>query len=349
MNVTAECPSCGRKYSVDEKYAGKTFSCKQCSTAIQVSAPAAPSRAVPMLRFECENCGKAYAIASEHAGKKTVCASCGVKFRIPGGSSSVVANTAAQRPSKPASAPPAPAPAELDVYGLEDEPPATAARGDRVSSSEATVPHGTTSAESDPPLPRRDHFKPLSEKKKKQIAKRADKLNLMKPSNAGVGISFGAVLAFALIGWRFYRIMHRFERAAARANAVQSAGEGDVVDLKTFIAEMDKESERMIAQPGTAEARDWLDPAKHPDHKVMEKSAEDARTMVAGFYERGAQKVYVLEPTKIGNAVTTALFAVELPPELAERRKCLEWAAKYQEQDGPSPDHGQKYLMISTD
>jgi hypothetical protein len=237
----------------------------------------------------------------------------------------------------------------MDVYGLEDEPPAPAGRGGPVSPSEASVQNGSTSAESDPPLPRRDQFKPLSEKRKKQIAKRADKLNRMKPSNAGIGISFGAVLAFALIGWRFYRIMHRFERAAARAHAVESAPAGVVVDLKTFLADMDKVAEQMIAKPDTAEARDWLDPGKHPNHNVMEMSAENARTMVAGFYERGAQQVYVLDPTKTGDVVTTAQFAVKLPQEPAQRRKCLEWAAKYEEEDQPSADQGQKYLMISTD
>ncbi len=349
MNVSAECPSCARKYSFDEKYAARTFSCKQCGTAVQVSAPIAPSRGVPMLRFECENCGKAYAISSEHAGKKTVCSKCGTKFRIPGGNASKVAIASAQRSSKPAAAPLAPAPAELDVYGLEDRPPASAAGGARVSPSEELAQNGAGSAEPDPTLPRRDQYQPLSGKKKQQIAKRADKLNRLKPSNAGIGISFGAVLAFALIGWRFYRIMHHFERAASRTNAAQSAPEDVVIDLKAFLAEMDKEAEQMIAKPGTAEARDWLDPAKHTDHEVMGMTAENARAMVAGFYERGAEQVYVLDPTKIGAVVRTAEFIVKLPQEPAQRRKCLEWAAKYPEQDQPAADQGQKYLMISTD
>lgn len=255
MNVTAECPSCGRKYSFDEKYAGRTFACKQCNAAIQVSAQVAPSRNVPMLRFECENCGKAYTISSEHAGKKTVCSKCGVKFRIPGGGSSVVASTSAQRSSKPAAAPARSAPADLDVYGLEEAPLASAALGGRMSPSEASLQDGSASAESDPLLPRRDQYQPISEKKKKQVVKRADKLDRLMPSNAGIGISFGAVLAFALIGWRMYRIMHRFERAAARANAAQSAPADEVVDLKTFVAEMDKEEDH---QPAADQGQKYL-------------------------------------------------------------------------------------------
>jgi hypothetical protein len=208
----------------------------------------------------------------------------------------------------------------------------------------------STSSESAPALPRREQYKPLSEKKKKQISKRADKLDRMKPSNAGIGISFGAVLAFALIGWRFYRIMHRAERAAARANAVQSApGDEEVIDLKSFMAEMDKVAEKMIATPGTAEAREWLDPVKHPDHHVAEMPIEKARTMVEGFYERGAQQVYVLEPTKTGQGFTTSQIAVKMPQDPAQRQKCLEWAAQHEEGGQPSKDQGQKYLVIATE
>ena len=94
---------------------------------------------------------------------------------------------------------------------------------------------------------------------------------------------------------------------------------------------------------------DWLDAAKYPNHSVMEMSAENARAMVAGFYERGAEKVYVLDPTALGNSLVTAQFAVKLPKDAAARQKCLEWEAKYQEQDHPSPDQGQKYLLITTD
>jgi len=348
MQITAACASCGSKYRLDEKYAGRTFSCKQCSAAIQVSKQMAPAPTVPMLRFECENCSKAYTIAPEHAGKKTVCSNCGFKFRVPGGGSSVAASTSAQRSSKAASASATPAPAELDIYGLKDEPPFARAPGGRPSPSQASLEDDSRSADPDSLLPRRDHYKPLSEGKKKKITKRADKLDRMKPTSAGVGISFGAVFAIALIGWRLYRIMHRYERAAARASADQSAPEHVVIDFKTFVAENDKETEQAIASPNTAEAPDWLDPVKHPKHAVAEMSVENARTMVAGFYERGAQGVYVLDPSKVGDVLVTSQFAVKLSDEPAQRRKCLEWAAKYEGGGEPSTDHGQKYLIIST-
>jgi hypothetical protein len=309
-----------------------------------------PSRDGPV-RFQCPNCGKPYTIAPEHAGKNTVCSQCTVKFRIPGGTSSSVQSKSVPRAVKSAAVVLPPAPAGLDIYGLDDAPSAAATRGGGESPSHALLQTGSTAGESasEPPLPSRDHYKPLSEKKKKQIAKRSDKLDRLKPSTAGLGVSFGTVLAIALIGWRLYRIAHRMERGAARANAAQSAPEDFAIDPQKFLAEMDREAERMIAQPGTAEAREWLDAAKHPDHTVMEMSAEDARTMVAGFYERGAHQVYVLDPTKIGNGVVISELAIKLSQDPSQRQQCLAWAAKHQEGDQPAADQGQKYLLISTD
>jgi len=315
---------------------------------MRVPAQKAIPAGVPKLRFECDNCGKAHVAAPEYAGRKTVCSNCGVKFRIPSGNSSVVESTAVQHPSKPPPKQEPPAPVDLDVYGLEDEPTAPAPLSGGTSPGEPSIQAGSASQES-PPLPSRlQPYQALSEKKKKQIAKRADKLNRMKPSNAGIGISFGAVLGFALIGWRFYRIMHRFERAAARGNAVQSAPV-EAVDLKSSLAETDQNVAQMIAKPGTAEARDWLDTAKHPNHRIVGMSTENARTMVAGFYERGAKQVYVLVPITTGNGVMTNLFAVELPQEPAQRSKCFEWVANCPAEEQLSAEQGLKYLLISTD
>jgi hypothetical protein len=341
MPMTVECPSCGAKYRFDEKYAGRTFSCKRCRSAIQASAEEAPAPAAPILRFKCGNCGKGYKISSEHAGKKTICSECGAEVRIPWGDSPAEANKSAQGSAPPTAA-------ELDVYGLEDAPPASAGGGGQGSLSDSTLQLDSTNAESAEALPRRDHYQPLTEKKKKKINQRADKRDRLMSTNAGVGVSFGAVLAIALFGWRLYRIMHRFERAAARANAEQSAPEHVVIDFKTLVAENDKETERAIASPDSAEARDWLDQGKHPNHRVMGMPAETAGTMVAGFYERGAQRVYVLEPNKEGGIVTASEFAVKLPQDAVQRQNCLQLAAQYQGGGPPATDHGQKYVIIST-
>jgi hypothetical protein len=307
-----------------------------------------------MLRFSCDQCGKPYVISPEHAGKKTICVKCGVKFRIPGGSPSTVStkSASAPSPSKPAAVP-VPAqesspPVDLDVYGLAEEPVAPPPRP-AGSPSEGSGSNRSVSEDAIPPPPRTTAYKPLSEAKKKQIAKRAATRDRMMPSNASMGVSFGAVLAIALFGWRIYRRVDRsIERAAERANAAQTATVEDF-DPKVILVVADKAVEKMIAEPSTAEARDWLDTAKYPNHRVTEMPIENAREMVAGFYQRGAEKVYILDPTTTGNAVITAQIGVKLPEDPTQRKQCLEWAAKYDGGGPPSLDQGQKYLVVTTD
>ena len=89
----------------------------------------------------------------------------------------------------------------------------------------------------------------------------------------------------------------------------------DAFDPGAGAAETDQEVGAMISQPNTAEARDWLDPAKYPNHSVREMPAHAAREMVAGLYERGAERVYVLEPDSVGNSLIAAQFAVKLPQD----------------------------------
>jgi ribosomal protein S27E len=354
MIITAQCPGCDKPYSINEKYAGRKVPCPKCGQTMVVPAAEGAPPAAARLRVACENCGKGHFVAAGHAGKKTVCKSCGATFRIPSGSPSTARGEPVPSPSggaaaKAALAPAPPAPEALDVYGLEEEPVAPQTPGG--PSSGAALPTvAAGDGDAAPPPPRMKAYKPLSEAQKKKIAKRADKLDRTRPSNATLGVSFGAVLAFALVGWRMYRIMNRFQRAAARAEAQQSApADVEVMDPRTAAAETDKEVTAMIAQPSTAEARDWLDPAKYPNHAVMEMSPDRAREMVAGFYERGAVKVYVLDPTLIGGTLLTAQIAVQLPQDPAQRKPCLEWAVKYEEGAQPSPDVGQKYLLITTD
>lgn len=366
MPIMVTCPGCGRKYAASEKNAGRSLTCKECGGSIAVPGQALPQAqvqpqtqtppagAAPMLRFTCDQCGKPHAIAAEHAGKKTICVKCGAKIRIPGASPATATATTATKPaaaaagSAPAKNPAAPresAPAGLDIYGLEealaDAPPQSPAMPSGALAS------GASGDDDSMPPPKRLDYAPMSEAKKKKIAKRAAKLDRLKPSTASVGVSFGAVLAFALVGWRIYRVVHRIERAA-RADDVQVATMEDF-DPKKILAALDQQTEQRIADKSSAEARDWLDTAKYPNHQVMEMSLENAREMVAGFYQRGAEKVHVLEPEPMASSVVTAAFGVKLPSDAAKRKQCLEWAARYEQSDGPTPDQGQRYLTIETD
>jgi ribosomal protein S27E len=343
MSITVTCPGCGKAYAVDDKHAGRQFACKTCGGTIRVTAP----EAAPKLSVACDQCGKAHWVAAEHVGKKTTCKGCGAVFRIQAGAAAPVRSEPARPSAARSRAPESPPPPDVDVYGLDEPPEAPRAQASPAVEASSASPNGDDSAS----LPKRiGAYKPLTAAQKKKIAKRAAKIEKTKVSNATVGVSFGAVLAIALFGWRIYRVVHRFERAAKGIDAAQTAP-GDVVELdpKSAADAVDKEVADMIGKPGTAEAREWLDTAKYPNHAVMEMPTPTAQEMVAGFYERGAEKVYVVDPTSINGTLLTAQIAVKLPKDPAQRKQCLEWAAKYEGGESPDADVGQKYLLITTD
>jgi hypothetical protein len=230
-------------------------------------------------------------------------------------------------------------PASDDVFGFNDEPflPRT--------QPGARPAHDTALEEK---LPSRAGYEPMTEVKKKKIAKRAAKIDKQKPSfaGAGLGVSLGTVLAIALFGWRIYRVTHRVNRAL---NNVNASAPNDPAVEKAIAAETNRAIEAMVKDPSTVEAREWLDAAKHPDHAVMELGNDRARAMVAGFYERGAEAVYVLEPEQVGPNVITALFAIKLPKDPAKRTECFAWEVQCLGGEEPTKDEGQPYLMIATD
>ncbi len=166
----------------------------------------------------------------------------------------------------------------------------------------------------------------------------------------GSGVSFGTIIAITLFGWRLYRIGHRVTRGLEDPPVAAAGFEPDIkFDPKAAAAEADRDVERMLKEPGAAEAREWLDPAKFPNHGVSEMDNARARAMVAGFYERGAKRVYVLDASPLGNAVITSTMAVELPAEADQRKQCIAWEAQYLAGEDPTMDVGQKYLHIMTD
>ena len=218
MKITIQCPDCGTKYTVDQKFEGRKLTCKKCELKFAIAAGPA---AAPL----------------------------------------VAARTSSSPGTRPESVPPIPE----DVYGLAEEPVPARARGVTAAGS------SSNSDDDDEPMPlaRPGSTKPLTEAQKKSIAKRADKIEKSKPfrSNAAFGVSFGTVLAIALFGWRVQRALTKAERIAKRNQAIQTAP-AEVVDLKAHAAEIDQDVEDMIAKNDTAEAREWLDTTKYPNHEV---------------------------------------------------------------------------------
>jgi ribosomal protein S27E len=239
MSITVQCPGCTKSYLVAEKHAGRTLVCKQCGGAMLVSSPQGPREVAPRVRVECDDCGKGHWVSAENAGKKTFCKNCGTLFRIPEGVTASVRTETARHSSRQLVDPDVDVPADLDVFGLKDEAPEPIHGVDSLR----TMPAPTDSAGGgSPSLPSRlKPYKPLSAAKKKQIARRAAKIDRSRPSTAAFGVSFGAVLTFALIGWRVYRILNGIQRAAARVDAFQAAP-ADVDDFDPQIRnpEMDR-------------------------------------------------------------------------------------------------------------
>ncbi len=273
------------------------------------------------------SCGARLKTKDENAGRSFNCPKCGQSLSVPAAGSAVKA--------KPKAAEPTPD----DLFGFNDEPVLPRAQAGARPAGEAVA---------EEKLPSRAGYEPMTDAKKKKIAKLAAKVEKSKPTfgGASMGVSLGTVLAIALFGWRIYRVTTKVNRAF---NPVEASAEFDPADLKEIAAQVNKGIEDMVNDPKTAEAREWLDAAKHPNHTVMEMGNDRARTMVNGFYDRGAESVYVLEPEPLGPNVITALFAVKLPSDPAKRKECFAWEPQFLEGEEPTKDEGQKYLLISTD
>lgn len=366
MTIKFRCPGCGVEDVAAEAMAGQKVSCAGCGGSIRLPSPTPPPAPGDPIRFRCPGCGKALAAPAHLAGKKITCKSCGLTgLKIPGGpasSPSIPAPAPAPTPAKPRPTPGqdpfAAGPSAIDLYGLDEAPQSPTPRprgaGDDLFADSVARPAvaGTASEEALPP--RAGAFEAMTAEKKKKINKRADKIAKASPSFAGAGmsVSFGTIIAITLFGWRLYRIGHRVTRGLDNDKepvAVAPFEPGPAPDPKAAAAEGDRDVARMLKEPGAAEAREWLDPVKYPNHGVFELGNERARAMVAGFYERGARRVSVLDAEPLGNAVVTSMIAVELPDEPDKRAHCLAWETQYLEGEDPTKDLGQKYLLIMTD
>ena len=185
----------------------------------------------------------------------------------------------------------------------------------------------------------------------KPILGRAPRIAKASLSFAGAGlrVSLGTILAITFLGWRLDRTGHDVALYPGdRPVAGAPFEDGSLLDPKAATAEGDREAERMLRKPGAAEAREWLDPTRHPNHAVLEMGNGRARAMVAGFYDRGAKRVSVLDASPLGNAVVTAMLAIELPDEPDKRSLCLAWETQHLEGVDSTGDLGQKYLLIMT-
>jgi ribosomal protein S27E len=356
MAIKYRCPGCGREDVAPEEMTRQRVPCAGCGAVIRLPSVAGESTQGQAIRFRCDGCGKSLTAPAHLAGKKITCKACGrTGIKIPGAPASTSSSSVSTRPRPaPASEPAIAGPAAVDLFGLDEAPlsPQPTRGADDLFADSGASPTVAPAASEEALPPRNKAFEPMSAEKKKKVNKRADKITKEKPSfaGAGMGVSFGTIIAITLFGWRLYRIGHRVTRALDDPPVAGAGFEpGAKFDPKAAAAEMDSDVERMLKEPGAAEAREWLDPAKFPNHGVFEMGNDRARAMTAGFYERGAKRVSVVDVSPMGNALITNTIAVELPSEADKRKQCLEWEVQYLEGEDPTADVGQKYLLIPTD
>lgn len=342
MTLKVNCPECGKKYGLNDDLAGKRIRCKGCDHVFRIPEPVAEASSTDKLTFRCDGCQKKYVTPSNLAGKKIVCKACGQSIRIPG--AAVTTSSASQGKATAAPEPSVASAASLDIYGLDDDP--ASAPGSRGVGEDT---RGGAAGEEEK-LPPRAGYEPLTESKKKKIARRAAKSDQEKSSFAGMGmgISFGTVLFISLfLGRIYFRVIRPMTRVA---NAVNATADAEPFDAKKSALADDENVAQAIRANKAPEAREWLDP-KHRNHVVFEMGNDGARKMVEEFYQRGAEQVVVLDVDDFDGQLVTAEFGVKLPSDPEKRKRCFELYAQILGDDPneTTPDVGQTYLDVLVD
>lgn len=87
--IEFECGKCGRRFSLDAEFAGRTTACSTCKTPLVVPTPmprveatVAPA-AKQRITFCCQKCGTKFSVLPEFAGRSTTCATCKDPLVVP--------------------------------------------------------------------------------------------------------------------------------------------------------------------------------------------------------------------------------------------------------------------------
>ena len=114
--------------------------------------------------------------------------------------------------------------------------------------------------------------------------------------------------------------------------------------------------EKLLADPGRQEARDWLQAAGTSRRTLGILSASESVALVEQAYATGVQTVWVtkISGRTVGDidgdylAETSQTLAVELPDNSTARKRVFRWAGKLARAIGfdPTPDVGQRHLIV---
>ncbi len=109
----------------------------------------------------------------------------------------------------------------------------------------------------------------------------------------------------------------------------------------------DDKAQSLIANKGV-EAREWLNPS-HANHAGFKMSPATMLDWTNKFYAAGADKVYCVDMQTIGNSEVCAMFVIQMPNDPAARKAVLKVSDDLNEEDHPSPDNNEKYLIEALD
>ncbi len=80
-DINFDCPACGHNLAVDEKGAGMTVPCPECSKPIQIPVP--PKATPSALAVACPKCNQILKVSSSMVGQLIDCPKCGQPFEVP--------------------------------------------------------------------------------------------------------------------------------------------------------------------------------------------------------------------------------------------------------------------------
>jgi DNA-directed RNA polymerase subunit RPC12/RpoP len=80
-DINFDCPACGHNLEVDERGAGMTVPCPECSKPIHI--PFTSSTTQNHLFFPCPNCNQSIPATNDMAGQLIDCPSCGQPIEVP--------------------------------------------------------------------------------------------------------------------------------------------------------------------------------------------------------------------------------------------------------------------------
>jgi hypothetical protein len=119
-------------------------------------------------------------------------------------------------------------------------------------------------------------------------------------------------------------------------------------EAKRAARDVDAICAEALAAPNHQEAREWC---QDSGNAGFEMSRGDMLALAEAFYSAGAEKVFVTDIERVGNANVSASMVVVLPSDGSARKSVFEAESKFAKKIGEEPvrDVGQKYVHLALD